>query len=441
VEAYLTSRYRPEAVRHTFTSATGDTIDCVDFAEEPGVREMLSRGETVDGLLASLHASEAAHAASHPPSAARLDRGDAHFDGLSDALGARRACPERTVPHARLTAEKIEGAGGLDAYLAHRAAEHVKTPADTHAVEPDVQPGSGGFYTENPPYAHVFAVQHAAANGAVNGGIATMTITDDFPSSFVNHSTNHTLQQIWIIGGTGSGTQTLEAGSKFSADIGGPYLWVGGTQDDYKDFCENGSKAWGTTTCVTWVPNPSATLALGQTLPASTPGGVQHELTLDVELYCWLRSGFPNLQLSCNWDVSAGVDGAALTYLGYFAESGYNGGALALGKATVFETGGEVRDDSNNFTEVEMGEQPMLIGLASYGHTAYVRNFGYYSNLCIALLGGCQPQLVQTGATVYYTNGKFTYNTGAAAGSPSWTNWFYYGDFVPLMIPIVPLGG
>jgi hypothetical protein len=90
-----------------------------------------------------------------------------------------------------------------------------------------------------------------------------------------------------------------------------------------------------------------------------------------------------------------------------------------------------------------MGEAPIVSGKASYMQNAYVHDFGYFSSSCnqdvvgscyphichrVGPFGSCQSILVETGANVYTTQTEFTYNLTAAAGSSTWTNWFYYGN-------------
>src|SRR5262249_31313732 len=45
---FLDDRYGSKDVQHSFTTAFGETIDCVDFAAQPGVKAALANGIAVD---------------------------------------------------------------------------------------------------------------------------------------------------------------------------------------------------------------------------------------------------------------------------------------------------------------------------------------------------------------------------------------------------------
>ena len=196
---------------------------------------------------------------------------------------------------------------------------------------------------------------------------------------FFNYPQDHSLAQLWIVGGSGSTLQTLEAGWEIDGENGGPYLFVATSQNNYANYCQQDpwgqQTSLGTGTCPPWVPNPQA--SIDWMLPASVSGGAQHELTIIVTQFCTGNT--------CDWDVVAGVDGRDnATLLGYIPESGYGTGALSNGAVSYFETGGEVDDGSGNFTAVSMGEGAMPGSAASYGKTAYMHDFGYYLNDCFA---------------------------------------------------------
>jgi hypothetical protein len=59
VADYLESLYAHADVRHSFVSRLGDTIDCVDFAAEPGVRDLVARGMSVAEVRSMMKEAEA----------------------------------------------------------------------------------------------------------------------------------------------------------------------------------------------------------------------------------------------------------------------------------------------------------------------------------------------------------------------------------------------
>jgi hypothetical protein len=406
VEAFLDSIYPRASVRLTVRTDSGVDIDCVDFAEERGVKELVDQGATIDTLLAPF---------------ARI---------APESTSDGRHCPIGTVPHVRITAERIAASGGLYAFR-DRWRNGSGGPA---LLTPYMNPGSGGLYNGDPgtDYAHVIAYIDTSWGGSqtlVRGGHVTLAIG---PTVYLPNEFDHNLGQLWITGGSGPATQTVEAGWVVNGAFGGPSLFVASTQDNYKDYCvNNAAMTLAQGQCVTWIPNPnSPALYPGCSLPASTQGGTQHELTIDVHYECSLC--WPPFPCSCYWPIFAAVDGGPSSYLGYYATSGYGTGALSRGSATVFYAGGEVYDSSGNFSTVAMGEGSMLNDFASYGSTAYVRDFGYYADVCSIF--ECSNSPIASGFYAYSTKSPFYYNTTSPAGSSSWTNWMYYGN-IYILIP------
>ena len=86
VQTFLDSRYKASDVTHSFRTQLGDTIDCIDFFAQPGVRSLAASGTPIQKL---------------PPSVARPPGTDPLFDGKPDQNGNLRQCPEGTVPQVR----------------------------------------------------------------------------------------------------------------------------------------------------------------------------------------------------------------------------------------------------------------------------------------------------------------------------------------------------
>jgi hypothetical protein len=411
VESFLDAQYRAADVRHSFHSAMGDDIDCVDFEAEPGVRRMLARGVSREDLLRK------------PEMPAELAAGEktvesvATFNGEPDENGRERACPAGTVPHVRITSEQIAQAGGIDAF---QRALHTK-----------VFPGNPGETQPPGPNLSNYAWTNAGWGGITGqGGTTTIAIASPaVPSGNGDHS----LAQLWNTAGTGGGLQTVEVGWNVDHSLYGtsnaPHLFIYSTADDYNTTgCYNNVGS----SCLTWVPYSGATIAPGATLPSSTPGGTQHEITLTVEhtklFFCIL--GKPCNPPWSGWSIWATIDGGSSTLLGTYQQADYGTGGLASG-ATGFTFGSEVYDATGNFSayppDVVMGENGMMFGIAQYGYQAYHHTFGYYNS---------GYSLVTTGyATPSSTQGAYSVNTTAAAGNSTWNNWYYFGDWVrPIII-------
>ncbi len=407
VRAFLDAQYRAADVKHSFRSALGDEIDCVDFDAEPGVRASLARGVSRDDLRrvpeppADLKARESGQ------------RVEAYFNGEADEAGRERACPAETVPHVRVTSEAIALAGGLDAY---QQALHQKafpsSPSETAPPSPDYA-----------GYAYITSGWSASANQG--GSFTTAIASPSVPASTGDHS----LSQLWVAGGSGSALQTVELGWNVDpaiyANSTAPHLFIFSTADGYNTTgCYNGSTG---SRCLTWIPNAAgATIAIGGALPSSTPGGAQHEITLTAQHVRGFCLGAGCKPVFLGWGLWAQIDGGNTIYLGEYVQGDYGAGALATA-AGSFTYGSEVYDQTHAFTNVAMGENGIAFGLGSYGSQAYVRNSSYYDS---------NYEDVASGAvTGVPTQSVYDVAFIGNAGATSWTNWYYYGDYQkPLIV-------
>jgi hypothetical protein len=450
VQAYLDSRYLRTDVRHQFKSALGDDIDCVDVAREPGVRRLLARGLTLDEILGDDGLTDEMR--EHNKTA---KYNDAYFAGDLDEQGRTRACPAGTVPHVRVTPERIAAAGGLDAFTKSRR----KAPPPRATP-----PGAGG---EQPPDVTFTDYQWVTSTfwAANTGGTSTMTIAQPWIANVGDHS----LEQTWTFAGTGLGTQTLEIGWTVDYALNGdlnPHLFTYSTKSDYSERldCYDG---YPDSDCPTWIPANSS-LAPGGTLSAyiSVGGGVgggtrQHELTVTTGYHRdGLCSGgpFPHCTYfqADGWGFWVSVDGGPTQFLGYYPFSDYGGGALSGGRADGFEMGAEACDTTRVFTQyspnVQIGEgslgyhaTPLYTFVPNDfpGNAAYQRNFAYFgtdsfgggSGSSIST-GNTAPENfvgTDTGSTMCTSN--CVYVAGAsfneAPENPTWTNWFYFADATP----------
>jgi hypothetical protein len=429
VQAYLDSLYTAKDVRHSFRSAMGDTIDCADFASAPGVRKLLARGKSMDDIMAPIRQAHE----KRPATGSAARRNPAYLQGDHDDEGNVRSCPDGTYPRVRITRETIAARGGLDAYLQSSKAAPPRMAVD-HPLS--AVPLDGGLQLDTGHYAWVEnEFSPNATLSSAQGGTSTMTIAEPTLSGFAG---DHSVAQVWLTGATratGLPRQTIEAGwEAVSPGVAGPVLpqlFIGTTPNGYATWCldDNTSSA-----CPAWVPNPTASLTLGGTLPASTPGGTQHELTITIEhafsyiITCIIRHGCTNTKVYSGWSIFASVDGGgADTYLGYYANDGYdNDGSSGLSVGgDNFIMGGEVYDTGENFgppPEVTMGEGPLPMGKATIGSTAVHHDFGYYDSTDTLQAGG---------SVVHNTNPVYVFDISTPPGNPAWANYFYYGDYAP----------
>ncbi len=418
VQAFIEGRYRASDVRHSFTTALGDTIDCIDFFAQPGVKALAAEGTPLTEIPPPPPLP--ANVASRTGSSAWT------FDGAPDESGAARACPRGTVPERRVTAAQIQAAGGLDAYQ-RRHGTHVPAAATSSPSSPSAGPvlAPPGFCTQQfgrdyPQYSHVQETFNNSNVKNITFGEATLSIN----STLVPPGSHH-IAQTWTYSGWGAnvsgcsctmppGTptaqspecyETVEVGALNSEGNGTSQFIVYSTRDGYATACYAGEAC---STGYSWI-QVSTTMTPGMTLPSSVVGGTQHELATQT---AWTSGPTGHLA----WWVLAQLDGGVGAWVGYWVPSQFTG-AMASGTAQTFQAGGEVQDTTSTGV-VQMGfgsSSPMGFQQAAYVHDSTACTT---SGSCIST-----PTSIQvTGLTGNYNHWSTT------AGSSSWSNWFYYGD-------------
>jgi Neprosin len=270
VQSFLDARYKASDVKHSFRTKLGDTIDCIDFFAQAGVKALAARGTPIT---------------KPPPSVTRPRNPDE-----PDENGYRRQCPDGTVPQVRITPDQIQRAGGLDAYLSRIKKFMGKLPSGSLPARSQ----RGSLTTSGPPapglpgYAHAYIL--GTGNNYTSGSARLSIWTPAIPS---NNLTDHSLMQTWTTTGGNVATaatpttpavpcpancdQTVEVGwivdPGFFVDTN-PHLFIYATPDGYWTGCYNDSipiNISGARTCPVWVGLPSS-FPPGVTLPTSVQG-------------------------------------------------------------------------------------------------------------------------------------------------------------------------
>jgi hypothetical protein len=405
IHAFLDSRYKSTDVRHSFVTAAGETIDCVDFFAEPGVRAMAARGEPI----ATIPTFEL------PPDVPPKGTGGTKsiqlpLDGSLDPSGQIRACPAGSVPELRLTPERILAAGGLAPFL---HAMHHKAP-------PPILPPPAN---ESPGFAHVLAV---ASNVTVAWATASFSVASPAASP-----TQHSLAQIWFGAGnkfapcdgcacTGPGCfETIEVGWNVDHHQGmysdyDPHLFIYSTEDGYgMTGCYNNMGNG----CPTWIPNPSSWYFPGMDLAGLDPSYADFPPQYDLNITVGYR-------YSAGWQVTMCIDAQYCSTLGYYALSDYSAPLNAspgYAHGTFFNAGGEVEDDGllNRGSLCGFGLPPIVtMGQGLYnaggGATAYFHDYYYL--------------------TAQNSSGRYVYMGAPISTCPTsyaWTNYVGQNDFSP----------
>lgn len=323
VRKFLDSRYAPNEVRHSFHTKFGETIDCVDFFAQPGVKALAARGTPITELPAP---------AAQPKVPDALK--DILFTGTPDDEGQPRACPRDSVPILRVTSKEIHAAGGLDAFV---AAHHHKVIPRQIAKKMGVQPPSVDYAG----YAHV--QQDYTGSEPVIAARATINVAR--PS--VVAPGDHSIMQTWLVDGRSGTLQTVEVGTNVAPLLYGDrntHFFIFATNNNYGNGCYN-DVSGAPSDCLPWIGSPGAALTPGMTLTTSTFNGVQAELQLLIYFYG-------------GWNISDA---------GYYPSTDF-AGPMSTGSASWFSVGGEVYDMTKSWY-VPMGSGADV--RAGFGQAAY----------------------------------------------------------------------
>lgn len=92
MQAFLDARYKASDVRYSFHTAAGQTIDCVDFFAEPGVKALAARGQTLTSIPTAPPVPDAFKNRATTPGP--HNETDLSFHGQPDVNGNPEQCPE-----------------------------------------------------------------------------------------------------------------------------------------------------------------------------------------------------------------------------------------------------------------------------------------------------------------------------------------------------------
>ena len=442
IRAYLDERYTAADVRHSFHSKLGETIDCVDFFAQGGVKELARRGTPITELPAPARRPIAAHAAPD----------DVAFDGSLDEEGNARACSDTTVPFVRWSIDAIEQAGGLDAFIAHQRKVPVEIlkPGDASGSSDRGTPGGGRAEgtTEQgtapdgagPTYGHAQAQYNGSASTFTKTS-ATLAIWDPTVSG-----NDHSLAQTWTTspGGLWSSkvpcspcVQTVEVGWTVDHWLSGqidagttasqPHIFVYSTANGYQSGCYDGTvgASLGSGTCPTWVGLPGAAYAVGQALPVTVAGANPTVEELTVQVVYGLQGGNAS-----GWGIWVAVNSTSATAeIGYYASSSYT--APFNTGASTFIVGGEVDDIShyNASSNTDTFADPMGSGSlasAGWGSAAYAHDYSVTTSTGKDTSFSAPKPTVAQYATWTAPLNDGTYYSPAPGYD--WANFFYFGE-------------
>jgi Neprosin len=474
ITAYLEEAFYADTdVKHSFHTALGQQVDCIDFYAQHSFKALQAQGVSIPSSAPSLPSSPVTPA--YKPDA---------FRGDLDADGNARICPTGTVPSTRPTLAQITAVGGIAVFKGLLAQQKPPSGSQDPAEHDCWLNSSNGDRTSGPSnwqYEHAVGIQ-SPTSGAY-GFVTNMAVYNGTVVPGLSPA-EHNDSQLWVqtgscdnlypgnggspqctIGAGGNAIQSLEAGWIVAPDypppyFGGsghgvqtPYLFVFFTADGYNtDFCwagQGGSCCPGGTSggltqgtdC--WVAWPGATYVANEAL---TPGTIG--VTPPPELVIQVWQGSATNSSESGWWVWANGN-----LIGWYPPNTFTYpnssvvGPMGYGPATYLQAGGEVFDawQSGGHTSTSMGSgiAPSVSGsVPNYGQAAYHRNITYIDN---------HNNYISAGLSYYwapayeqdYGYGVCGYQSGwwengdgtgsyslSLAGAPNGQNWgeyFFYG--------------
>jgi hypothetical protein len=452
IQEFLDSRYTRADLKHSFRTRFGETVDCIDFFAQPGVKALAAMGEPITEIPTPPPLSAVAAGQYRPT--------EFEFDGSSDEDGNRRECPPDGVPIIRVTADGIRAVGGLGVYLNPRL-DRRAPPHPQHAGSPaPPRTASGGssllpaasvctqeFGIDYPEYAHVQETFNNADVANITQAFTQVSLPPPvFPLMPSDASEPHSITQIWVYTGYGANfdgctcgtagqppcTQSVEVGWEIDAGPSirwptnppapqSPHLAIFSTNGGYGPS----NSCFAHLSCPAGAPvfvgYPGAKMTAGMILPTSAPGGAPSELWMQAVNGTAGGIG-PN-----GWWIATGINVGnspptiSLAVIGYYASTFFTGAMKT--SAQTFQVGGEIRDPTSTWV-IPMGTAGTTS--SGYPHASYVRSASACNTSCqnsYSPMAGANG-FIQTVPGGY--NGSKT--LAAAPGPGGWTNGFYYGS-------------
>lgn len=383
MQEYIDNLYKGIVVVHTF-SKDGDEISCVDVHTQPALREPGTGSKSAQSapVIAQPPAEPSSDDSDMGPlsESRSTNRGDKEpafvLKGGKDLLGREMACPDNSVPMILINLEQMKRFKSVEEFLQ-------KNP-----------PGSTPSHKSNSSKrAVVHKYAHAYKSVDNFGQEATFNIW----SPYCEAASEFSLSQTWVVRGSGSDLETVEAGwQKYKQKYGdwNSRLFIYFTPDNY------GSGGCYNNDCGKFVQTNKSVILGGKFSHYSSMGGTQYAITLR-----WQRD-----TSNGNWWLKYGS-----TYVGYYPSRLFDSRGLK-DKASTVDWGGEILDTvDSRHTKTDMGSGKFPS--AGFQQAAYTRNIRYITTSN----NWGTPSLTES-----RTN-KNCYDIKVTPGTGTWKTYFFFG--------------
>lgn len=367
MEQYIEDYYQQVKIVESIKALSGEIIDCVDIYTQPAMNSPEMKGHEIQ--------FEPQNMPEEFINQRRTGGVEIQEPGQLYQLTGE-TCPKMTIPLRRLDMETLTRFETLEDFFNKRGG----------FIEP---PCGGDATPANHEYAHAYlSVDNWGAESILNVW-----------SDYVERADEFALSQIWVVRGSGSDRETVEAGWQLYPNLYGDWrshLFIYFTPDNYgSDGCYNLS-------CGAFVQVNNSVYISGGFDQYSTVGGGQREFKLALikdhnSGHWWLRYG--------------------QTWVGYWPRDLFDTSGLRnMGEKVDF--GGEIinKETDGRHTRTDMGS----------GHWPY-EGFGYAAyQRAIRYVDTTYTYNYATGLTESRTDDQ-CYDIDLTNSSGNWETYFFFG--------------
>ncbi|GEN08475.1 protein of unknown function [Myxococcus fulvus] len=396
MKAYAESLYDEKDVVHRFTSRGGEAIDCVPLYAQPALRQPGMENHRIQLAPGTEPIARPERPVAPGDSLAAKWRAEpATLEGRADELdatGARRHCPEGSVPIVKLTLDTLKRFESLDDFrrkVPNHLTGNVSVETGKRRSEQAPTPSLRAGPTDLHQYAHTSQwVNNMGAEAIFN-----------LWSPYTELSSEFSLSQMWVVRGSGASLETVEAGWQRYRDLYGDdraRLFIYFTPDNY------GSGGCYNLSCGAFVQTNTSVFIGGGFDNYSVAGGAQYEFKL-----MWFKDGTTGAWWLKFQDI----------WVGYYPRTRFDAAGLA-DRADVIDFGGEIIDNRNlnlhTSTDMGGGAYPG----AGWSYAAYTRNIQYVDTSNVYR----EPTSLSA-----WRNDSNCYDIIQSSNPGGWGRYFYFG--------------
>jgi hypothetical protein len=394
---YLTKHVSPRDVVTSFTTTTGDDVDCVDIYAQPALKGPGMEEHVIEFAPTTFPKVKSQRSSTRPGESKQSEEAfsDAADTAPQTIANPNEQCPEGFVPIRRLTMQILQRFETL-ADFRKKVPSHIgrarsfelnRANDDQLLAKSIALPRIGAMSLHQ--YAHAYRfVANRGAEGVFN-----------LWNPYTERSDEFSLAQMWVVRGSGSNRETVEAGWQRYKDLYGDWnarLFIYFTPDNY------GSGGCYNLTCGAFVQTNNTVYIGGTFGQYSQVGGPQREIKL-----LWYKDG-----TNGHWWLRYGD-----IWVGYYPRTRFDSNGLR-NQAEQIDFGGEIIDKRTNgrHTQTDMGSGHWPY--EGYTYAAYQRALKYIDTTNVYR---------DASSLIASRTDSQCYDIRLYSSSGSWGRYFYFG--------------